>query len=307
MEASEDMRIRLRFKNGLGDAVQFTVVLKHLRHYHPKAHIILESTNKRDGIFRHLVDELLSLQYPFNRWDGQINKDVTFPHCKQGSLHYPSTKILQCLEELQLHPLPDLWRYSVSIDPQAALAVDNWLEQLPGLAPVVIHYEGRNSPERKNIPRPIIEDFCKRLAAAELTPILLDWGCNKIADGKTVFVPTGLPQDADHVAALIDKAVWFLGIDSGPGHIAAALETPGMIVWREFAPVHNFDPSPNLVHLVPESVFDHVIDDYAADYMGDNYKLFFYGEEFDDFGPFWSGFADELIEEILGVLKEEAK
>jgi SAM-dependent methyltransferase len=116
-------------------------------------------------------------------------------------------------------------------------------------------------------------------------PVILDWDRRcPFVDQKTVFNP-GVGEgdlwggfgsgDASTIAALISLAEAFVGIDSGPGKIASATQTPSLILWKDHLPIQFHDPAENTVHLIRE--------DYArlppcvgrqaiADYMLGHYQ-----------------------------------
>lgn len=284
--------IRLRFKHGLGDAVQFGIVLKHLRKAYPEARITLETHPKREACFRHLVDEISPLVYPFDQWSGEdrLHKYVQFGHAKRGYLTVPCSKVTQCLEkEFDLAPDPELYRYEVSISDEARKAVANWYEQL-GQNVVAIHYEGVSCPDKKNLPRPLVKELCERLVAGGVTPVILDWGLNKLANGETIFKPQ-VPHDSDHLAALIEAAQMMIGIDSGPAHIAGALDTPTYCIWRKFFPACNFDLADNVTHFVCNDSLDHAPDDAALEFFDRAYRKAYY----DDIEALLFELADDVL------------
>lgn len=57
--------------------------------------------------------------------------------------------------------------------------------------------------------------------------------------------------DGETLAALIGQVELMVGIDSGPGHVAGATETPTLIAWVRHHPVQYYGLSPNVTHLVP--------------------------------------------------------
>ncbi len=54
------------------------------------------------------------------------------------------------------------------------------------------------------------------------------------------------------LTATISLADAFVGIDSGPGKIASATDTPSLICWTGHHPLRYHDPAPNTTHLIPE-------------------------------------------------------
>lgn len=256
---TKPITIRLRFKHGLGDAVQFQIVLWHLRHYYPNARITIETKANREGVFEHLVDCVSPLIYPWNTWAATITKYVTFGKSNiEFAEGLPPSKVTKCLiDEFGLQPLPPLFFYSCCIGDKAQQEVDDWYATLP--RPIVcFHYEGESCPDKKNIDKATAKAIAEGLNGLGATVVVLDWGLNKIVNGTTIVQPPkSLKQESERLAALIDTADGFVGIDSGPGHLAAATDTPGVIVWTGHHPTKYFDdPNPTLTHLVGPAAVD---------------------------------------------------
>jgi FkbM family methyltransferase len=91
----------------------------------------------------------------------------------------------------------------------------------------------------------------------------LDWDRRSpLFDNRRVFNPGVHPGDlwggfgsgdAETITALVSLAAGFVGVDSGPGKCASAIDTPTLICWTRMHPVQFHDPAPNTVHLVPEN------------------------------------------------------
>lgn len=252
MTQTPETTIRLRFKHGLGDAIQFQIVLHHLLYYYPDCRITLETTQGREGLFEHLVDEISPLVYPFNQWAASISKSIGYgEYTHEFAYDWPPTKATECLiRDFHLEPVPELFFYSACIGPEAQQKVDEWLAKLP--RPIVaFHYEGNSRPQNKNIDLPTAREIAEGLVAKGCSVVLLDYSLNKVVNGSTIVQPKDLPKDAETLAALIDGVDGFIGIDSGPGHLAAATNTPGYIVWTGHHPAYFFDdPAPTLTHLL---------------------------------------------------------
>jgi 2-polyprenyl-3-methyl-5-hydroxy-6-metoxy-1,4-benzoquinol methylase len=99
------------------------------------------------------------------------------------------------------------------------------------------------------------------------TPVILDWDYRSVIPNQIIiFCPdknnplwggqtTG---DANILAALSHKAAFFIGIDSGPAHIAAATKTQGIVIWTQHHPVNFFDLNNSFTHLIPLDVRNYV-------------------------------------------------
>src|SRR5271154_5567717 len=103
------MRLLLSFCDfGLGDAVQFGIVLKHLKHYHPDWTIGIETNKGHWDCFRGLADEIFPLVMPFS-WRNKFDKIQTIKFLTPDHFYgtkVPSTKPTRCLiEEFGLEPI----------------------------------------------------------------------------------------------------------------------------------------------------------------------------------------------------------
>jgi FkbM family methyltransferase len=135
---------------------------------------------------------------------------------------------------------------------------------------VVIHYQGNSARRRKNLDEQAVRRLIDHIVRLGFTAVVLDfespprsalltspspdWPPGRVVCPKIdhpLWGGTGTGDGAT-IAALIAQAMLFMGIDSGPGHIAAATDTPSVIVWTGHHPVHYCAPSANTLHLVPD-------------------------------------------------------
>lgn len=181
---------------------------------------------------------------------------------------YPSTKAVRCLlHDLGIEPIPELLGYSVQVGSDARERVERYVAWLPrnkGFA--VIHYEGNTSSRDKNLPHEVIMPFCWFLMDNGYTPVILDWDHRSpLPDNSQVYCPDSQNAlwmghgtgDAETIAALIDRASLFVGIDSGPQKVAMSRETPSIGVWTRLHPINYADHSA-MTHLVPYNHADYI-------------------------------------------------
>jgi hypothetical protein len=93
------------------------------------------------------------------------------------------------------------------------------------------------------------------------------WDKERVGDGATIY-------------ELINRAEFFFGIDSGPGHIAAASKTPAFLFWWGHHPAHCIIPSPNVTHCIPDwsdEFFE--LPKRATDYFAKHYQSHVYGPD----------------------------
>jgi ADP-heptose:LPS heptosyltransferase/2-polyprenyl-3-methyl-5-hydroxy-6-metoxy-1,4-benzoquinol methylase len=264
-------RVLLRFRHGLGDAVQFTIVLKHLRQFQPDWDIDVEALHGKHSCYKGLCrnsfvtgGDAASRQ----RYDDVF--ELGWHECGESLRHTPSTKPARCLKEVFNVPSNgDEFRYSIEIGDRAKrLAQDYYREICTAREPasdrfpvVLIHYQGNTSGDRKNLPHEVIRRTCEAIRESGCVAVVLDWDDRSpLIDQKTVFNPgkdhpmwdqsgTG---DAEILAALIEAASLMIGVDSGPLHVAGATSTPTIGVWTKNHPVHFYDLADNVLHLVPK-------------------------------------------------------
>ena len=287
------MNVLLRFNHGLGDAVQFTVVLKHLRHFHPDWQIDVRSLRGKHSAFHELCrrsyhDQEAAPLGPHRVFDIQW--------CENYNRYSdrPNSKITNCLEEVFHVPYrAELGRYQVNVGDGAKERAAQYLESIgcraaggsradaSGLCDtggalagasgccggrynaVVFHYQGNTSQHKKNLAHDTVAGWVELCLAAGYVPVILDWDRRSpLADQRRVFNP-GVHAgdiwgrfgsgDAETITALIGAASAFVGIDSGPGKCASATETPALIAWTGHHPIQFHDPADNTVHLVPDN------------------------------------------------------
>ncbi len=262
-------RVLLEFRHGLGDAVQFTALLRHLRHYHPDWEMDVAVERGKETAYRGLCRRVVLLdEEPLDVAAYDRVERLGWHECRVPDGRWPNTKVTRCLQEVfQLTPLPDLCRYTIAVSDEAREAAREYLAAIAG-APrsdgryraVLLHYQGNTSGDRKDLPHDVVRRTCEIIREHGHVPVILDWDQRSpLPDQQTIFCPAaGHPLwkglgtgDAERLAALIDVAALMIGIDSGPLHVAGATSTPTIGVWTEHHPLNFFDLAGNVVHLVP--------------------------------------------------------
>lgn len=266
------VRVLLHFPHGLGDVIQFSVVLKHLAKYRPDWQVTV-----RCGRGKHsaLVGQCARVSHDQEEAPpGPYDTEATLGWYENYSAFEdrPNSKITNCLSEVfGIAYDPKLARYQVTITEEARQRARDYLLSI-GAKPiwdgrkfqaVLLHYEGNTSTWKKNLKHWQAKTFCERVLALGRVPVLLDWdGRSPLPNQKTIFCPpTGKGDiwggfgsgDASTIAALCELCEAYLGIDSGPGKIASATATPALIAWKEHHPIQFHDPAPNTTHLIPDN------------------------------------------------------
>ncbi|MBS0203967.1 MAG: hypothetical protein JSS49_13765 [Planctomycetes bacterium] len=271
------MKILISFRHGLGDAVMFTSVLRHLQVHRSNWVVDVATLVGKHSAFHGLCNKVYEGRQmpPCCQYQQKFHLD--WHECHTSYADSPSTKAERCLREVfGIIPDPELCRYSIRQGDAAVDLARNYLERvcrsgpnINGRFPVVmIHYEGNTSPEYKNIPTDIIRRLCDNILTAGFTPIILDWDCRTplVAPSLTgepsrIYCPdvheplwhgTGT-GDAESLAALIELSTLMIGVDSGPLHVAGATSTPTLGVWTRHHPIHYFGHASNVLHLIPQN------------------------------------------------------
>jgi SAM-dependent methyltransferase len=266
------MDILIRMQHGLGDAVQFTVVLKHLKKYRTDWTIDMLSLRGKHSAFQGLCrrsyhDQEQPPAGPYHHvFDlGWFENYNNYPD-------RPNSKVTNCLEDVFAVPY-DATLAAYHVEPtEAQLTAAG--EYLRGIGcrevgqgqfnAVLMHYEGNTSPEKKNISHEVAGSVCEATLEADFVPVILDWDHRSgLPDEKRIFCPNAGHSiwggfgsgDAAIIAGLISRASLMVGVDSGPLHVAGATSTPTIGVWAKHHPSQFFDPCPNVLHFVPG---DHV-------------------------------------------------
>jgi FkbM family methyltransferase len=270
-----DTDVLIRFRHGLGDAVQLTTVLQHLAYYCPEWQVDVASLAGKHsafhGLCRHsaIVDED-ALPKPAYDWVF----DLDWTECSVCYTNCPSTKAERCLEEVfGIAPRAKFCTYKLNVSGPAKALARSYLEKVCKTSvdsagrfkAVLIHYEGNTSHEKKNISTGIARQVCQVILDRGFVPVILDWDSRtSLADGTWIHNVGKDPVlwrhrgtgDAEILAALTEMSSLMIGVDSGPLHVAGACTTPTVGIWVEHHPLHYFALANNVTHLVPEHHMD---------------------------------------------------
>jgi ADP-heptose:LPS heptosyltransferase/SAM-dependent methyltransferase len=281
-------RILLEFRHGLGDGVQLSIVLRHLKHYYPAWQIDLCAQHGKHSVGNGFCQRLLidGKDVPRRSDYHQVFK-LDWHECQEAHADWPSTKPIRCLREVfHLPPILELCQYQIARSPLAEERARVYLATIceprpDGRFPVVlIHYQGNTSGDKKDLSHVVARRACDTARELGYVPVILDWDRRSpLVDQRTVFNPgadhplwggngTG---DAEQLAALIEASSLMIGIDSGPLHVAGATTTPTIGVWTRHHPVHFFDLAPNTKHLVPTNHRTLVKGDDALEFFERHY------------------------------------
>jgi 2-polyprenyl-3-methyl-5-hydroxy-6-metoxy-1,4-benzoquinol methylase len=288
-ERAQDVLIK--FRHGLGDAVQLTVVLKHLRHYHPAWNVDVAALCGKHSAFGGLCRKVYVLdQDRINGTPYERVLDLDWHECRTAYQGHPSTKACRCLQEVfGLKPVPSLCTYTIRCGKRARQLTHEYLEQVCGtpadseerFPAAIIHYQGNTSRDRKDLPEDVVEATCQVILEAGAVPVILDWDHRSpLVDGVQVHNPgpdhplwnSSGTGDAEVLAALIQASRLMIGVDSGPLHVAGSTTTPTVAVWTQHHPAHFFDLADHVLHLVPENHARFLERPAAGEYFQEHYR-----------------------------------
>lgn len=245
----DEVRVLVEFPHGLGDVVQFGVVLRHLRRHRPEwlvdVRVLAGRRAALGGSARRAIE-------PGDESPNQADYDRVM------NIGFPAdpakTKTVRCLRELSLPPVPSLFRYRVAVTGADRAAAEDYLRPLGRV--LVAHHKGHTAKSRKDLADSDLVPLADECLRRGVRLLVLDF------DGQTAPPLAGHPavtllgdpafRTAGRIAALKGRAVAWVGIDSGPGHVGGAVDTPGVVCWHGMDPRRYYDPhQPFVTHLVP--------------------------------------------------------
>ncbi len=299
----EFLNTLIKFKHGLGDAVQFTSVLQHLKDVKSSWQIdMLSFYGKHSAFIGQCRHSFIYGRNEPKESDYDIVVDIAWPEPYDSYIDSSSTKAEKCLREVfKIQPTKELCNYKVIIDDYSNNAAIDYLARIcngrkigaTGKYPaVVIHYEGNTSCGNKNLNHETVDFLCKVAMSLGYIPIILDWDKRSpLPDNIKIFNP-GLEQtvlwanegtgDARRIAALIEHSSLFVGIDSGPQKVAGSTSTPSIGAWVHHHPLHYYNTSENFIHLIPKQHQDYIRGDKnnGIAFFENNYKYKVYDDIF---------------------------
>lgn len=252
-------------KHGLGDNAQFTIVMRHVQYYFPDWVIDMEVGRGKQPYFKQFTNKLFlrkENRYDYREYDNIL--DVDWPPTEICHPSVPSTKPTRFLQNyLRVDPIPDLYRgYEITITPQEQELADEYVKTLPKQPFVIVHYLAKTLKFAKSLTHNDALFICRQALKHGCTPVVLDWkGESPLPDQQIIFNP-GVNDpiwqgeklsSAGTIAALIGRAKLYVGVDSGPLHVAGCTTTPTLAVWHGHHPVNFFDLCKNVTHLVPDA------------------------------------------------------
>ncbi len=257
------MRVFLRMKHGLGDNAQFTIVMRHIQHYFPHWIVDMEIGRGKQSYFSHTANKIfLRKQDNYDTRDYDNFLEIDWPPVDECSSDMPSTKPTRFLRNyLYVEPIESFYRgYDINITDQEKKLANDYVKTLPDKPIVIVHYLAKTLKFAKSLSHSDGYFICKQVIKAGGVPVILDWkNESPLPDQKVIFNPgpdNPLWQgerlsSAGTIAALINKAKLYIGVDSGPLHVAGCTSTPTLAIWHGHHPINFYDLCHNVIHLVP--------------------------------------------------------
>jgi len=282
-------KVLINFGHGLGDSAMLTAVIAHLAKYKPNWTIDVYAGRGKHSCYFGQVNQVF---YEAPDWEPyQLVFNLDWYECWSTWKDSPGTKTCLCLrDKFHIQPDWDLLTYTINIGDEAKLRADNYISTLPPERPfVLLHYEGNTSQKEKNLQHQHIRDICDFLIDHDYTPVILDWDRRSpLVNQTTIFNPDNDNDiwrkagsgDAETLAALIERAALFVGIDSGPSKVSFTTNTPSIAIWVKHHPIHYCDNAPNALHLIPENHLDYIRGDKnnGAEFFVKHYKYEIYSK-----------------------------
>lgn len=248
---------------GMGDAVQMSAVLQHVKKYRPHWIVDFQAEEGRECVGNGIVANTFCYGQPHPSSFYDVEVQILLYDTWANWQDRPNTRVSSCLHErFGLDWDAECGSYKIEVNlvkESVAYTLLSHITRDPKRPRVAFHYWGDSSPTKKNLSHDQAIKVCRDIELWGGTPILLDWR-NTSPIPETYCIPTvgGFPfskewgRDASMNCAVISQCDAFIGIDSGPGKCASATDTPSLIIWTGHHPAPFHDPAPNTTHLVPE-------------------------------------------------------
>ena len=252
---------------GLGDCVQASILLKHVRRYRPYWTIDVQAPRGCESGLHGLCNRVFWSDNDRGQYDQESVLELHEHYQRFGDR--PNTKTTAFMvQSLGIHEYDaDLGNVECFCSPAHAGRAMKYMRETgpsvngPNRGHVIIHYQGGSSKQKKDLQEWQAAELCRMIIRAGRVPVVLDLGnTSTLPDQKTIYSPRASDPvwggigngDASMIAALVRSSEAFIGIDSGPGKIASTTDTPTLICWTQHHPLRYHDPAENTLHLIPE-------------------------------------------------------
>ena len=258
------LNVLIQFPHGLGDCVDYGIVLKHIKQHYPKVTIDVATHANKQGALQGIADNTLIIGKPnLKKYDYSFHEPFIYANLAPGwgsmvpAYGVPPTKVTHTLlENFGIKPQKELY-YCDFFPSETAILINDKLneEVIHNKKYAVVNYVGATNKDNKELTQKEAHDLCNLLVAKGYLCLIADYfNTCPFTDNKNIF-PLARNNDCGVLYELIRRANLFIGIDSGPAHIAATTGTPSYIMWMEagYHPLTAINFTHNCTHLMPDS------------------------------------------------------
>lgn len=225
------MKLLIKFRHGLGDAVQLLCAVRQLQRHHPDWEITVATGRGKDSLFAGIAHDVLTQDFnAINETKFDRVEDLVWPENRQVFPNAPCSKASRCLSEV-FGVTPEVTD-GLRIQPSLIVTarVERYVSnELGGKKFGLIHYQGNTAQEMKNIGHERARLIRDQMCQIGLIPVLLDWDFRSPLISEGTICPNRdhplwggyATGDGATLVALIERASLMVAIDSGPGHVAS--------------------------------------------------------------------------------------
>jgi len=259
---SGSCKLLIKFRHGLGDNVQALIPLKHLALLRPEWSVDIVVRPRRENVFHKACNRVFNYErQPLERHYDWIYENDTIRKIQHNQpifgLQLPITSVEGLptswpthflKDELGITPDPNLFYCKININEESKSIV---ADAIPDRKFAVIHYSGNTNASLKYFGLNDVKAVCELLVQNGVLPVILDYrGQSPLVDDKVV-IRANIPQESGALAAFLQHACLFVGIDSGPLHVAGAVGINCVGLWERTSPEYLYAFNQNVVHYHP--------------------------------------------------------
>lgn len=237
---------------GLGDAVQMSAVLRHIKKHRPHWVVDFQAEPGRETIGRGHCRNVFCYGEPYPSVYYDLEAQIVLYDTFANWHDRPNTRVTSCLHErFGIEWDASCGRYQIVIRPEIRGMA---LRAIPRNS-VLLHYSGDSAKSQKDLSVGQAMKICELIKKFGFSPLILDWRLDSLSitysGVRTLGLDAELGRSVEVNCAIISECAGFIGIDSGPSKCASATDTPSLVIWTGHHPAPFHDPAPNTTHLVP--------------------------------------------------------
>ena len=285
-------KILINFTHGLGDCIDYSIVIKHLKNACSNLIIDVVTHPGHQWALQGFADNVFTVVKKLNKdYDFVFKEEFVYPKLNPNwgiidpSFNVPPTKVTYTLlENFKIKPKRELYYCSFNPSDFAKASIDKLHKDvIKNHKYAVINYMGSTNRADKDLTHDEAKQICDILLNQGYLCIIADYFNNcPFANEKDIISinKSHLPwlwrgePDCGVLYELINRANIFVGIDSGPAHVAIATKTPTYVIWMEkgYHPLVAFNFANNCTHIIPNA-FMHCDTFFSKEYKWLNYGI----------------------------------